>query len=391
MNKPAVISLFTGAMGFDLGFEMEGFEIRVAVDNDPWAEATIKANRPALPVISEDIHTVPTWKILETADLKEGEATVLTGAPPCEPFSTAGKRNGSEDHRAHAAFEFIRVINEVKPLFFVFEEVPGFLSAAKKHISFYDRVAMQPEDLAPEEALGSFFKEVFSAFEETGYTLLCNVHTAKESVLNAADYGVPQKRKRFILIGARDGEPVELPKPTHGSPHSVEVLEGELLPWVTLREALQGLDNGDHEHRRFPWWGRYLQYISPGGCWRDLPPELQQEALGGAYDNPSNARTKGKKGGRTGFLRRLSWDRPAPTIVDSPTTRGGCLCHPEEDRPLSVQEYGRLQGFPDDWIIKGPLPARYQLIGQATPVPLAQAIARTLRKAEASHAFPATV
>ena len=105
---------------------------------------------------------------------------------------------------------------------------------------------------------------------------------------------------------------------------------------------------------------------------------MHREALGGAYDDPENPLTRGKKGGRTGFLRRLSWDKPSPTLVDRPTTKAGCLCHPTETRPLSIREYARLQGFPDDWKFSGPVQARYRLIGQATPIPLAIAVANEI-------------
>lgn len=390
-----VISLFTGAMGLDLGFEQEGFKLRASVEKDRHAVETIKANGHAARLIPYDIHQVTTKEILEKAGLGVGEATVLTGAPPCEPFSTAGRRNGHQDSRADAIFEFVRVIREARPQYFVFEEVPGLLSAANRHISFYERVVMNPDHLDPDERLGSFFPKVMAAFQETGYVLSCDTGTAKSSVLNAADFGTPQKRKRFILIGARDGPRVSLPSPTCGDPRSPDVANGLRKPWKTLRDALKDTRDDSPEYGKFPVWGHYLNSVPPGGCWKDLPPELQREALGGAYDNPDNPRTKGKKGGRTGFLRRLSWDRPSPTLVDRPTTRAGCLCHPDETRPLSIKEYMCIQGFPDDWIIKGalgpendrsgdwttngPLAARYRLIGQATPVPLSCAVARSVK------------
>ena len=96
-------------------------------------------------------------------------------------------------------------------------------------------------------------------------------------------------------------------------------------------------------------WGQYLHKVKPGGCWRDLPEHLHSVVLGGAYDDGSNAETAGLKGGRTGFLRKLSWDKPSPTLVDRPTNKANCLCHPDDNRPLSIKEYARIQGFEDDW------------------------------------------
>lgn len=375
MAVRSVISLFTGGMGLDLGFEYSGFEIKVSVEKDPWAAETIRANRPSIPIIPRDIHEVTTAEILEKAGLSVGEVTVLTGASPCEPFSTAGRRMSVQDTRAKTVDEFIRVINDARPRFFVFEQVPGFIRAAKRHISFYERVKKRPEELHPDERLGSAFEEIMVQFKDTGYVLSYSDGKPQTSILNAADYGSPQKRKRFILIGAREGQPVTPPEKTHGAPDSPEVTRGILKPWVTLRDTLAGLNDPQPEYLKFPnSWGKYLTFIPPGGYWKDLPEELQKEALGGAYDETGS----NLKGGRTGFLRRLAWDKPAPTIVDRPNTRAGCLCHPGEDRPLSVKEYARLQSFPDEWEFAGSLPARYELIGQATPVPLAQALAHAI-------------
>ena len=373
------ISLFTGAMGLDLGFEREGFETRIVVESDPFAVKTIKANRASIPVIKREtgkqkerpasIEDVSTEQLLLEAGLGVGEATVLLGAPPCEPYSTAGRRNGKADHRADGVFQFIRVINEARPHFFVMEEVASFLSAAIRHIEFYDRIAKAKDDLAPEERLGSFFDEVMDKFSKTGYSLSFDFENPKGSVLNAADFGVAQNRKRFILIGSREGPAVQLPTRTVNEPK-------------TLGEVLDEVADSTPECKPFSKvWGKYLESVPAGGCWRDLPEHIQREVLGGAFDDPNNPRTRGKKGGRTGFMRRLSRNKPAPTLVDSPTTKAACLCHPDEDRPLSVREYAALQGFPPDWTFEGSIAAKYRLIGQATPVPLAQAVARAIKEA----------
>ena len=375
MTRPTVISLFTGGMGLDLGFEDHGFEIKVALDNDPAVKATIHANRRSLPVIIDNVSCVTTRGLLEAAGLPIGGATVVTGAPPCEPFSTAGSRNGFRDHRASAVYSFIRVVKESQPEYFAFEEVPGFIRAAKQHISFYRRSRMRKDEIHPDFRLGSAFDEVIKEFQDLGYHLSFDPENPKASLLNSADYGVPQKRLRFVLIGAREGSAIELPEPTHGDPDSKEVLEGVRKPWRTLRDALRGLDFAD-EYDNFPEkWGQYLHLVPEGGCWRDLPEHLHAVVLGGAHDDGTNPITAGMKGGRTGFLRRLSWGKPSPTLVDRPTNKANCLCHPKETRPLSVKEYARIQGFGDDWKFSGSLSQRYRLIGQATPVRLAAAIA----------------
>ena len=376
MTKPTVISLFTGGMGLDLGFENQGFAVKVALDNDAAVEATIRTNGRSFPVLTGNVSDVTTADLLKSAGLPVGGATVVTGAPPCEPFSTAGARNGFRDHRASAVHSFVRIVRESRPEYFAFEEVPGFLRAAKQHISFYRRSRMRDDEIHPDFRLGSAFDEVLKEIQDLGYRLSFDPENPKASLLNSADYGVPQKRIRFVLIGAREGLAIELPKPSHGAPDSKEVQEGVRRPWPTLRDALRGLDSEGDEYVNFPEkWGQYLHLVPEGGCWRDLPEHLHAVVLGGAYDDGTDPMTAGMKGGRTGYLRRLSWDKPAPTLVDRPTNKANCLCHPDETRPLSVKEYARIQGFGDDWIFSGALSQRYRLIGQATPIRLAAAIA----------------
>lgn len=363
-GQPTVISLFTGAMGLDLGFEMESFEIREALDNNPDVVKTIRKNRPRLPIIDQSIFDVKTKDILEQAKLGVGEATVVIGGPPCQPFSTAGRRLSVGEKKGQLVFEFIRVVKEAQPKFFLFENVSGLVSAAIKHISFYERMKKSEQELTSQERLGSAFEVLLGEFEKTRYGI-------NFGVVNAADYGAPQKRKRLIVFGSREGKKVPLPVPTYGSPKSLEVMLGHRRPWVTLREALEGLNDPDRECLPFPSWGKYMKYIPPGGNWRNLPSDVQKEAMKGAYYS---------QGGRTGFFRRLSWDDPAPTLVTSPVFKGTVLAHPKEDRPLSVREYAKIQGFPDNWEFIDHIATKYRLIGEAVPIPLSRALARQMLK-----------
>ena len=323
MTRPTVISLFTGGMGLDLGFEKHGFEIKVTLDSDAAVEATIRANCRTFPVITRKVSNVTASYLLNKADLKVGEATVVTGAPPCEPFSTAGARNGFKDHRADAVHSFIELVRDTRPEYFVFEEVPGFVRAAKRHISFYERVRMKDDEIEDDVRLGSAFDEVMQDFRSLRYNLSFDPERPKLSLLNSADYGAPQKRVRFVLIGARQGPMITLPRPTHAAPDSKDVQTGARKRWATLRDALMGLDRDGDKHFDFPVkWGQFLNQVPPGGCWRDLPEELHRIVLGGAYDDGSDPMTAGMKGGRTGYLRKLSWDKPAPTLVDRPDKQG---------------------------------------------------------------------
>jgi len=128
-----------------------------------------------------------------------------------------------------------------------------------------------------------------------------------------------------------------------------------------------------------PSMSKFMKYVPPGGCWVDLPKKMQEKAMGGALDL-TDPRKKGKQGGRRGFFRRLSWDRPCPTLVKSPVQKGTCLCHPDELRPLSVREYARIQGFPDAWEFVGSTKQKYRMIGEAVPVELAKLIGTVIRE-----------
>ena len=365
-------------MGMDIGFEKGGFETAYANDIEKFAYNTIKKNKPDIQCDLGDITNITSSEILRRCDLKEGEADVVIGGPPCQSFSTAGKRKGFDDKRGIALLEFIRVIRDVRPKFFVFENVPGIKSMSKKQIGFYDRASMDKSKLSDDEKYGSLFKEILEEFDGLeGYEI-------DHDILNAADYGVPQKRKRFILIGSRVADPKKIFEEIREMAKFADprvAAEEKKEPWKTLRDGLSGLVDEEKELTEFPSWGKYMKYIprGVGGNWTDLPDELKKEAMGGAADSDDEKR-KGKQGGRTGFFRRLGWDSPSPTLVTSPSQLGTCMCHPDEDRPLTVREYARLQGFPDDWEFVGSIPQKYRMIGEAVPVQLAEVIAATLIK-----------
>lgn len=359
-RKHSIISLFSGALGLDLGLEEAGFEVRVAVECNRFAIQTIERNRPALPLIKDKIENVTTQDILKTAGLKVGEVTMVAGGPSCQPFSTAGRRGSVNDPRGVMLHEFLRVIREAKPKFFVMENVRGVMSAALKHRPLKDRGPGTPP-LQPSEELGSAFAMILKELRATGYYVVFGL-------VNAADYGVPQSRHRLLFIGSRDGHPVTLPKPTHS-----QIRSNGLPQWRTLADALKGLKDGDPEyHELTPRNKKYLAMVPEGGNWRDLPKRIQAEALGGAYKS---------WGGRSGFFRRLTMDAPAPSLTTVPDGRATMLCHPTLLRPLSVREYSRIQQFPDNWAFSGGIPQKYIQIGNAVPLGLGTAVGEMLKKA----------
>lgn len=356
----SVISLFSGAMGLDLGLEQAGFQTRVAVESDPNAVKTIRANRPGLPVIDTPIEGVSTAGILEKAGLDAGQVELIAGGPACQSFSTAGKRRSLGDQTGNLFLHFMRVVEEARPRFFLMENVRGVLSAAVKHRPLAERGGQYPP-LRPEEELGSAFEEITQRLRDSGYYVVFDV-------LDAADYGTAQTRQRLVLLGSRDGVRVPIPPPSHSSDGTKGLPQSR-----TLREALDGLHEDQPEYLDFvPSQRDYFESVPPGGNWRDLPEHEMREAMGGAMIS---------WGGRSGFFRRLAWDRPTPTLNTNPGSKATALCHPEHLRPLSVREYARVQEFPDDWIVHGSTRAKYRQLGNAVPVSLAAAIGRSVLRA----------
>jgi DNA (cytosine-5)-methyltransferase 1 len=381
------ISLFSGIGGLDIGFRREGFDIVLGIDIDKYAVESSKLNFPQTEFWLKDLREISyeeLKKFLNSKNLDFEHIDVIIGGPPCQSFSTGGKRLGPNDKRktkgGDLIYEFLRIVDIVKPPIFVFENVKGLVSTALKHISFYERIELErrKKDLPFEYKRGSFFIKLLEDIKQIGYKPYFKI-------LNAADYGAPQKRERLFIVGIRNDLDVvfKFPSPTHGNPekYKKEIEAGLLKPWVTLKEAIGDLVSENHEFLKYPpSWGKYMKYIPEGGCWIDLPVHMQKEVLKGAYDDPNDPKKYGKKGGRRGFLRRLAWNKPAPTLLTSPVMKGSVLGHPSDNRPLSIREYMRLQGFPDDFKLVGSTRVKYKLLGEAVPVPLSTAIAKAVKK-----------
>jgi DNA (cytosine-5)-methyltransferase 1 len=378
-----VISLFTGAMGFDLGLEEAGLRIAVCVEYDHQCCESIRLNRPAVPVLESDIRALTTSEILSAAKLRVGQAFSVVGGPPCQSFSTGGKRHSIVDPRGSLFMEFIRIVREAKPKCFVFENVAQLITAALNHrpivqrpgrrwnLSSYSKDANTShknlfEDdvpsLRPDELSGTAIEAVLDEFDKLGYHLALGI-------LNAADYGAAQVRRRLIIVGSRLDSEFHFPLPTHGADPG----PGQ-KPWRNLREVLEGLAEAKRLHSEYTKrFRKYFELIPPGGNWRNLPSEVQKEALGNAFESG---------GGKTGFFRRLSWNQPAPTIVGKPNRKSSAICHPEEIRPLTIRECARIQGFDDSWHFSGSMHQQYLQVGNAVPVPLGFVIGRALLEAE---------
>lgn len=353
------LSLFSGAMGLDLGLEAAGFSPVLCLDSDAWACATIRHNRPKLPVIQDDIRRWSGQALCTNAGVHPEDLVCIVGGPPCPSFSTAGRRQSFNDPRGEVMFDFLRMIEELRPPFFVMENVRGILSAAMSHRPL-DQRSNDHHPLSDAERPGSVMAILRDRFRQMGYTVTAEL-------VNAANYGVPQHRERVIFLGSRDGFQITMPLGEYAPEPSLFQQR-----WRNIRSAIGDIQDQTHEYQPFAESRlRYLRLLRAGQNWRALPPELIAEAMGGAYQS---------SGGKVGFYRRLSWDKPAPTLPTSPMQKSTLLCHPDELRPLSVQEYACLQQFPDDWVFQGSLTARYRQIGNAVPVGLGYAIGRALTR-----------
>lgn len=356
-EQPLSLSFFTGAMGMDIGMEKAGFHTRLASEIDKPTCETIRLNRPEVPLIG-DVTAHDAASVRSAAGLTpEQEIDVIYGGPPCQAFSTAGKRQGFNDTRGNVFLYYIELLLALRPRYAVIENVRGLLSAPLVHRPHEERGVGFPP-LSPEEERGGALEEVLRRLRAGGYGVSFNLY-------NAANFGSPQLRERVVLICARDGSVLPYLTPTHaeggafGLPH-----------WRTFREAVADLPATPKDFVKFPEKRlRFYRMLKAGQYWKDLPQELHREALGASLD---------AGGGKTGFLRRIAWDRPAPTLVTHPAMPATDLAHPEEDRPLSLQEYIRVQEFPDDWKFAGTLADRYRQLGNAVPVSLGHAIGRHL-------------
>lgn len=381
-----VVSIFSGAMGLDLGIDSVGcFSIKACIEKEHSFCESIRLNKKAghlpgdLRVFEGDITQISPESVLEAINLKPGEVDLLVGGPPCQSFSTAGRRGTTQDPRGTLLWQFLKYVEVMKPKFFLMENVRGLISAALKHRPLNMRPDKGGPPLAKDEMPGS----VVRLFSES----LQNIPGAKYHMdcfeVNAVNYGAPQIRERVLFIGNRFNAKVSFPQPTHGNPEHLEtgnylpgVEKSTLLPWATLRDAIGDLHEINPTILDFsPRKKHFLAMVPQGANWRSLPIDIQIESMGSAYY---------AKGGRSGWWRRLTFDLPCPTLVTMPNHASTSLCHPTETRALTLKEYARIQEFPDDWLISGNVSEQYAQIGNAVPTRLGKVagnvIARELFK-----------
>jgi DNA (cytosine-5)-methyltransferase 1 len=345
--SPTVIDLFCGAGGLALGFSRAGFEHLCAVDCVKPAVETYRQNlgrHVRLETISHEIELPPT--------------DVIVGGPPCQGFSSAGLRR-ENDSRNSLVGVFANIIARMRPRAFVFENVEGFLTTGGGEGVFH------------------LLRPLIAA----GY----RIHLRK---INAANYGIPQHRKRVVAIGGLGWDPL-FPEPTHsafGAP-GAHLTAAKLPPTPTLGDTISNLPvpseseerASPKDHFTRPLSGddlRRAELLKPGQRMRDLPQEFWHSS----YHRRANRRVADgtpveRRGGAPAGVLRLKSDEPSKAITSAARTE---FLHPIENRNLTLRECARLQTFPDDFEFRGSLPERAQLLGNAVPPMLGEVIARSL-------------
>ncbi|MDX1809700.1 MAG: DNA cytosine methyltransferase [Sulfurospirillaceae bacterium] len=356
-SKPKILSFFSGAMGLDIGLEKAGFKTILACEVDKYCRQTIQKNKPNIALIG-DIRDYTAKDILKAARLSENEdIELIVGGPPCQAFSTAGKRQGFEDERGNVFLTFIDRAIKLNPKFLVIENVRGLLSAPYKPQKYLKKGIGLPPKTPIDEKGGALFY-IIKKLEDAGFGVSFELY-------NSANFGTPQKRERVIMICNRDGKKMPYLTPTHS-----ENGEFGLPKWKTFKEAIKNLKVDTHSYVPFSKKRlSYYNYLKPGEYWKHLPEEIREEAMGKSYF---------LGGGKTGFYRRLDWNSPSPTLVTHPAMPATSLAHPNENRPISVEEYKRIQEFPDNWEICGNILQQYKQIGNAVPIGVGKAIGKLI-------------
>ena len=345
--EPTVIDLFAGVGGLSLGFEMEGFDILLANEFDQSIATAYKENHKSTNVVVGDITSLDLSKVFGEYVNK---IDVVIGGPPCQGFSQKGKRKTINDERNFLFKHYVEVVKFVKPKYFVMENVPNLLTAEK----------------------GFFLNEIKGLFKDYGYSI-------RYGILNAADYGVPQNRRRAIIIGKYLANPPELPLPC----------KQKVTIWDAISD-LAYLESGEgefeQEYRNSPK-SDYEKKMRKGSkiLYNHMATKHSALALERLSLIPPNA---GKevlpkkhitKSVYSGTWSRMKQNDVAVTITtrfDTPSS--GKFTHPFLNRAITVREAARLQSFPDTFKFIGSKMSQMKQVGNAVPPLLARKIARVI-------------
>ncbi len=364
MKKIKVVDLFAGVGGLSYGFANdEDFEIIAANEILSDMAKAYELNHPMVKMYCKDIKDFGIKDLAQDFDIKKGDIDLVVGGPPCQAYSTVGKRL-IDDPRGQLFQEYHRILQELKPSTFIFENVKGLLSMQK----------------------GKLFEQIISLFKSLGYKV-------KFEVLNSANYGVPQIRERVIVVGTKLEKDFSFPKKTH-SDNSSGLFNSDLKPFLTLAEAISDLPFIESNDESFEYASepqnefqklmrknapkkladhnspknneklvQLMELLPDGGTPRDLPEELKPKSgFGNTYC-------------------RLWWNKPSTTITRNLSTPSSSRCiHPKAPRPLTTREGARIQCFPDNYIFYGSRSAKNLQIGNAVPTLLSIALKNSVKE-----------
>jgi DNA (cytosine-5)-methyltransferase 1 len=319
---PTFIEVCAGCGGLSSGFIKAGFKPLLINEIEKTFCETLKLNHKGDNVVCGSMTDL---------DLKpyKGQVDILQGGVPCQAFSQAGERRGMEDPRGQLIIHFNKLINDCEPKMFLIENVKGLTTHNN----------------------GETLKSIIKLFENDG------LYKIYYKLLNAKDYEVPQKRERIIIIGVHHSIKKEFIYPEKSDNN---VLLKDVL--INVPESLGAVYP--------PSKIEIMKLVPPGGCWVNLPEEIQEKYMGKSF-------TAG--GGKRGMARRLSMEEHSLTLTTSPAQKQTERCHPLETRPLTVREYARIQTFPDSYEFCGSMANQYKQIGNAVPVLLAYTIAKQIK------------
>jgi len=343
--QPIAIDVFSGSGGLTVGLKKSGFNVVGAVEIEPHAFATYKANHPEVQAYKQDIRTIKGKSLLALSP--NGTVDLLSGCPPCQGFSTLTSRYKRLDPRNNLMLEMSRLVEEIQPKMVMMENVPGLPTKG-----------------------AALFKQFLDTLDSLGYI-------TEWGVLQVADYGIPQSRQRFVLLSGK-GFPIHLPKATHS-----RIGKDGLTLWKTLRDAIGFMpepmilantqsQGGPQQYNWHvvrslsPQTLNILKAARPGESRVKLPNELRPPC----HQN--------RKDGFNNVYGRMSWDQVASTITSGCTTVSkGRFGHPDSDRTISVREAALLQTFPMEYIFDTPyIDPVCEMIGNALPCEFAEVLAQ---------------
>lgn len=340
---PELVSLFSGLGGLDLGLEAAGWECVFATDIDARAIESLQANKgfrlqngsrflQDAQIERADIRDLAGADLLSKVGRRRGDITLLAGGPPCQSWSSAGHQLGFDDPRGRLIGEYLRVASELDCRYLLFENVRGLVTA-------------RGPDGVPGSALAWLREQLFARGWQT-----------RVELLNAADYGVPQRRVRIVLVGFRAGDAPQMPAATHAKASGLG-----LLPWRTLGDCLSDLASPTQD-----------EIIRPTG---KLAIELEAIAPGSGVKSPGKQEAT-RPGGHWGYKQgAFVADLTLPARTVTANTQQDWVKDPVTGlRKLTPRECAAIQSFPQGWTLSGSRSDQYRLVGNAVPPTLAHAV-----------------